>query len=78
VYYNRIQEVEAGPAREALVNELREQYRRDVDLHKLASELVVDEVLSFGELRSALVRRFALYADKAPRRPSKKHLISPM
>ena len=78
VYYNRIQEVEAGPARDALVNELREQYRRDVDLHKLASELVVDDVLSFGDLRGALVRRFALYADKEPRRPAKKHLISPM
>ncbi|HET9931017.1 MAG TPA: acyl-CoA carboxylase subunit beta [Polyangiaceae bacterium] len=78
VYYNRIQEVEAGPARDALVNELREQYRRDVDLHKLASELVVDEVLSFDDLREGLVRRFALYADKAPKRPDKKHLVSPM
>ncbi|MFZ5890884.1 MAG: acyl-CoA carboxylase subunit beta [Myxococcota bacterium] len=78
VYYNRIQDTEAGPARDALVAELREQYRRDVDLHKLASELVVDDVLSFDALRDALVRRFALYADKVERRPPKKHLVPPM
>ncbi|MGC4090253.1 MAG: acyl-CoA carboxylase subunit beta [Polyangiaceae bacterium] len=78
VYYNRIQDTEAGPARDALVADLREQYKRDVDLHKLASELVVDEVLSFDALRTALCRRFALYADKAQRRPPKKHLVPPM
>ncbi|HET9959213.1 MAG TPA: acyl-CoA carboxylase subunit beta [Polyangiaceae bacterium] len=78
VYYNRIQEVPAGPEREQLVTQLREQYRRDVDLQKLASELVVDAVLPFSDLRTDLAARFALYEDKQRVAPRKKHLVPPM
>lgn len=78
VYYNKIQEVPAGPERDAFVEELRAEYREDVNLTKLASELVVDEIVPFAELRQELVRRFALYADKHEPRPQKKHLVPPM
>jgi acetyl-CoA carboxylase carboxyltransferase component len=78
VYYNRIQATAEGPERERLVAELREQYRRDVDLEKLASELVVDAVLPFDALRADLSQRFTLYADKRVARPDKKHMIPPM
>jgi len=78
VYYNKIQEVPAGPERDAFVEKLRAEYREDVNLTKLASELVVDEVVPFAALRRELVRRFALYADKRERRPAKKHLVPPM
>jgi acetyl-CoA carboxylase carboxyltransferase component len=78
VYYNRIQQAPEGPERERLVSELREEYRRDVDLKKLASELVVDAVLPFDALRGDLVRRFALYADRCVAGPDKKHIVPPM
>ncbi len=79
VFFNRIQEAPAGPEREALVTELRDQYRKDVDLARLASDLVVDAVLAFESLRRELAARFALYAERA-RLPTdkKKHLIAPM
>jgi methylmalonyl-CoA decarboxylase subunit alpha len=78
VYYNKIQEVPAGPERDAFVEKLRAEYREDVNLTKLASELVVDEVIPFEGLRRELARRFALYADKSEARPPKKHLVPPM
>jgi acetyl-CoA carboxylase carboxyltransferase component len=78
VYYNKIQEVPAGPERDAFVEKLRNEYREDVNLTKLASELVVDELVSFEGLRDELVRRFALYANKTEARPPKKHLVPPM
>ncbi|HEY6078334.1 MAG TPA: acyl-CoA carboxylase subunit beta [Polyangiaceae bacterium] len=78
VYYNKIQEVPAGPERDAYVEKLRSEYREDVNLTKLASELVVDQIVQAAELRSELARRFALYADKFEPRPAKKHLVPPM
>jgi acetyl-CoA carboxylase carboxyltransferase component len=80
VYYNKIQEVPAGPERDAYVAKLRDEYRADIDLMKLAAELVVDAVIPGDRLRSELATRFARYADKrevawaAP----KKHIVPPV
>src|ERR671934_792767 len=41
VYYNKIQEVPAGAERDAHVAKLREEYKADIELMKLASELVI-------------------------------------
>lgn len=78
VYYNKIQEVPEGPEREAYVAKLRDEYRADIDLMKLGSELVVDAVIPGDRLRSELVARFARYADKRATRPAKKHLVPPV
>jgi acetyl-CoA carboxylase carboxyltransferase component len=78
VYYNKIQEVPAGAERDQFVEKLRAEYREDVNLTKLASELVVDEIVPFEGLRRELGRRFALYADKSEARPPKKHIVPPM
>jgi methylmalonyl-CoA decarboxylase subunit alpha len=78
VYYNKIQEVPEGAERDALVQKLRDEYRADIDLEKLASELVVDGLVPAAELRAELVRRFAQYAGKREARPEKKHLVPPV
>src|SRR5688572_22616514 len=58
VFYNKIQEVEAGPERDAYVAKLRDEYRRDIDIGKLASELVIDAVVPGRDLRREIARRF--------------------
>ncbi len=78
VYYNKIQEVPEGPEREAMVQKLRDEYRADIDIEKLASELVVDAIVPAAELRAEVARRFAQYADKREPRPDKKHLVPPV
>jgi acetyl-CoA carboxylase carboxyltransferase component len=78
VFFNRIQEAPEGAERDALVNELRAEYKKDVDLRKLASELVVDAVLPFEALRRELVARFELYSAHNRARSEKKHLVPPM
>jgi acetyl-CoA carboxylase carboxyltransferase component len=78
VYYNRIQAVPAGPEREQLVQQLREEYERDIDLEKLASEMVIDDVIAFEALRPELSRRFAQYAGKRRDEVQRKHLLMPM
>ncbi len=78
VFYNKIQEVAAGPERDAYVEELRQQYRADIDLMKLANELVVDGVVSGDNLRDELSARFARYALKKEPRVKRKHLVPPV
>ena len=58
VYYNKIQEVPAGPERDAYVAKLREEYRADIDIMKLASELVIDAVVPGDRLRDEIAIRF--------------------
>jgi acetyl-CoA carboxylase carboxyltransferase component len=78
VYYNKIQEVPEGPERDAMVEKLRADYRADIDIEKLASELIVDDLVPTGRLREEVVRRFGIYADKRERAPDKKHLVPPV
>jgi acetyl-CoA carboxylase carboxyltransferase component len=78
VYYNKIQQVPAGADRDAYVAKLRDEYRSDVNLVKLASELVVDAVIEGPQLRDEIgvrVRR-AMGAYVPPQQ--KKHMVMPM
>ncbi len=62
VYFNKIQE-KPEAERAAYVEALREEYRKDIDIEKLASELVVDAVVPGHRLRQELSARLRLYAE---------------
>jgi methylmalonyl-CoA decarboxylase subunit alpha len=62
VFYNKIQEKPEAD-RAAYVAALREEYREDIDILKLASELVVDAVVPGERLREELARRFRFHAE---------------
>ena len=78
VYYNKIQEVPAGAERDAYVAKLRDEYRADIDLMKLANEMTLDAVIPGGRLRAELSLRFARFAEKRAPRPPKKHIVPPV
>ena len=78
VFYNKIQEVPAGPERDAFVAKLRTEYREDIDIMKLASELAVDAVIPGERLRDEIVRRFDHAASRSEPKPAKKHLVPPV
>jgi acetyl-CoA carboxylase carboxyltransferase component len=78
VFANKIEQVEQGPARDQLVQELREKYREDIDLLKLADDLVIDDVVPAHALREHLVRRFELADGTEQVRPNKKRTVMPM
>ncbi len=78
VYSNRIAELDASE-RAAFVSAKRDEYRADIDIVKLAAELVVDAIVEPDDLRAELVRRFALYANKRlPDGPERKHAVHPV
>jgi len=77
VYFNKIQE-QPEAERAAYVAALRDEYRRDIDLLKLASELVVDAVVPGARLRDELGRRLRLYAEGYEPPSSRKRPVAPV
>jgi acetyl-CoA carboxylase carboxyltransferase component len=63
VYANQIAQLPEAE-RAAFVTEKRAEYAEDIDLFRLASELIVDAVVPFERLRAELVNRFAVYQTK--------------
>ena len=78
VYYNQLQAIEDPDQRAARTEELRRGYAEDIDILHLASELVVDTVVEPEDLRSELVRRFALAAGKRRDWPAKRNPVTPV
>ncbi|MEI8001274.1 MAG: acyl-CoA carboxylase subunit beta [Actinomycetes bacterium] len=64
VYANKIAAIADPSEREAFIAERIAEYEEDVDLMRLASDLVVDAVVPCQELRDELVARFAFARTK--------------
>src|SRR5436190_1581257 len=64
VFYNQIQAIEDEEERETFVAAKREEYAKDIDILRLASELVVDAVVDPADLRADLIVRFAMATSK--------------
>ncbi len=78
VYANRIAAFEDPDERDAFVAAEREAYEADVDLLRLASELVVDAVVDFADLRGELVRRLELADGKDRHFSHRRHGVPPV
>lgn len=63
VYYNAIMELPEDQ-RDAFVQAKREEYREDIDIYRLASELIVDAVIPGDSLRQELIQRLEMYSTK--------------
>lgn len=77
VYYNKIQEL-SGDEREKFVKQAREKYSENVDIHKLASELIIDGIIGFDELRNELIGRYKVYETKERIRLPKRNSVHPV
>jgi acetyl-CoA carboxylase carboxyltransferase component len=78
VYYNKLQALPEAE-RAAEVARLRSEYREDVDIERLASELVIDAIVAPGDLRDELAARFRDLAGRPPDpAPAKRRSVIPM
>ena len=64
--------------RAARRKELEDEYREDVDLYKLASNLIVDDVVEPDRLREVLIARFRAYSTRVATRVDRKHGVFPV
>jgi acetyl-CoA carboxylase carboxyltransferase component len=77
VFYNRLADL-PDDQREARRHELEEEYRQDIDLYKLASNLIVDDVVEPDQLRDQLVARFEAYASRHEPPFDRRHGVPPV
>jgi methylmalonyl-CoA decarboxylase subunit alpha len=78
VYFNKLAAITDPSAREEETRRLSEEYDRDIDVLRLASELVVDDVVEPPDLRAELVRRFAAAAGKDRSFSRRRHGVTPV
>jgi acetyl-CoA carboxylase carboxyltransferase component len=77
VYYNKIMEL-PEPERAAYVQKKRDEYVQDVDIYKLASEMLVDGIVGGSELRDELIRRLAFAQSKQLEFPPRRNPVLPV
>jgi acetyl-CoA carboxylase carboxyltransferase component len=78
VYANKIAAIADEGERAAFVAAKRAEYERDIDIMRLASELVVDAVVEPAALRGELVRRFAAARAKDRTFSRRRHGVTPV
>jgi acetyl-CoA carboxylase carboxyltransferase component len=78
VYYNRIQAISDPVEREAFVAEQRRIYEEDVDLLRLASDLVIDAVVEPEDLRAEIVARLGLAMGKSRAFTERHNAVPPV
>ncbi|HEX6872754.1 MAG TPA: acyl-CoA carboxylase subunit beta [Micromonosporaceae bacterium] len=78
VYANKIAAIEDEDERAAFVAARREDYERDIDIVRLASELVVDTIVAPGDLRAELIRRLDRARGKERHFSRRRHGVTPV
>ena len=78
VYFNAIEAIEDEAERERFVAERRREYEQDVDLLRLASDLVIDAVVQPDQLRDELITRLAYASNKDRTFSDRRHGVPPV
>jgi len=73
VYARKLAEIDDEDERQEREQELREEYREDIDVRRMASEVVIDDVIPPSTLREELEARFEFYETVEKELPEKKH-----
>ncbi|MFJ7638240.1 acyl-CoA carboxylase subunit beta [Peribacillus sp. NPDC097206] len=77
VYANKINALEAEE-RPAFIQQKREEYNKDIDIYRLASEMIVDAIIQPNDLRDELSNRFEAYGSKQLTFTDRKHGVYPV
>lgn len=77
VYANKIAEL---PKEEQakFVEEKQAEYKDDIDVYRLASEMIIDDVIDPNKLRDELAKRFEVYEAKQVTFTERKHGVYPV
>ena len=78
VYFNKLAAIGDPDERDKEIERLRAEYDADIDVLRLASELVVDDVVQPRDLRGELIRRFAAAAGKDRSFSRRRHGVTPV
>lgn len=77
VYANKIAEL-PEEERAAFIKEKQEEYKKDIDIYRLASEMIIDEIVQPNDLRNELIKRLEAYKSKNLTFTERKHGVYPV
>lgn len=77
VFYNTIQAL-PEEERAEFVEKKRAEYHKDIDIYRLASELLIDAVIPGEELRVELIKRIAIYRHKEKVFSDRRNMVTPV
>jgi len=77
VYYNKIMELPESE-RAAWIKQKRDEYAQDVDTYKLASEMLIDDIVPGRALRHELIKRLAYAESKQHEFPARRNGVYPV
>ncbi|MFA1820787.1 acyl-CoA carboxylase subunit beta [Virgibacillus oceani] len=77
VYANKIAEL-PEEERPAFIKEKQDEYKDNIDIYRLASEMVIDAVIDPNKLREELINRYAAYESKNVTFTERKHGVYPV
>ncbi len=77
VYFNKIQELPESD-RQAFIDNKKAEYQKDIDITRLASELIIDDVVDGKNLRKTLALRFEHYSSKDLQYYPRRHGVIPV
>ncbi|MGE7765727.1 acyl-CoA carboxylase subunit beta [Peribacillus sp. NPDC096540] len=77
VYANKINAMDAVE-RPAFIEQKRNEYNEDIDIYRLASEMIVDAIIQPNDLRDELSARFEAYSSKQMTFTERKHGVYPV
>ncbi|OYD07842.1 acyl-CoA carboxylase subunit beta [Paludifilum halophilum] len=77
VYSNKIVQLE-GAEKAKFIQEKRKEYQEDIDIYRLASELIVDGIVAPRDLRRELIGRYEAYADQERVFSHRRHPVYPV
>jgi methylmalonyl-CoA decarboxylase subunit alpha len=77
VYANKIAEL-PEEERAAFIAQKREEYQQDIDVYRLASDLIIDDVVEPNSLRDELSARLEVYMSKYMVFSERKHGVTPV
>lgn len=78
VYSNHIEAIEDPKEKLAFVQAKHKEYTEEIDIYKLASELIIDDIVEPDSLRGVLAERLAFYQTKEIALPPRKHPVYPV
>jgi methylmalonyl-CoA decarboxylase subunit alpha len=78
VYSNKINDIEDPKEKLAFIQMKHQEYKEHIDIYKLASDLIVDEIVAPAELREVLISRFHYYQTKEVIFSVRKHPVYPV
>lgn len=78
VYSNKIEAIEDPKEKLKFVQEKHAEYKEEIDIYKLASEMIIDEIVKPSDLRNELADRLRYYENKEITIAPRKHPVLPV